>query len=332
MLGLRLPLRGTVRCPFSDHDDSTPSFEVKASGNRWICYGCNRSGGAIDLVKFYRATDFLEAKRWLASHAGIGTAAKSFPGGPRQAASAIASSPSTANEEPESPPDHEVYEALLQRAPLRSSGRKYLIGRALSETTISAFRIGQLSDCGIVIGELMRTFGYRRIETAGLLTKTSSARNWRFLFQEGSLLFPFLETGQIAYLQTRLIAGTEDQGKWRNLNHRRRRIYNIDASLETSRKPTGVCEGIMDTLSAIELGYSAIGLMGVSARLTEEQIKRLRGKQVDILMDWDPPGEARATELQKELRRFGIASTRKRRPSSAVKDVNEYLMALRRRR
>ena len=132
------------------------------------------------------------------------------------------------------------------------------------------------------------------------------------------------------YFQARLISESADQGKWRNLNHRKRRIYNIDAMLEGESKRLAICEGVMDTLSAIELGYSAIGLMGVNAWLSEEQISGLRGREVDILLDWDPPGETHADELQKELRKFGIASTRKSRPSPAAKDVNDYLMELRR--
>ena len=227
----------------------------------------------------------------------------------------------------ESSPDYEVYEALLQRAPLKASGLKYLIKRGLSEERISAFRIGQLSECTAVFDALIRAFGYQRIETAGLLTKNSTATIRLSLFPEESLLFPFLENGHIAYFQARLISGSANQGKWRNLK-RRRRIYNIDAILETQRRRFAICEGVIDTLSAIELGYSAIGLMGTTARLKAEQISQLRGKQVDILLDWDQPGEKRAAELQKEFRRFGIASTRKTRPSPVAKDVNDYLMKL----
>ena len=328
LLGLRLPTRGLVQCPFPDHDDRTPSFEVKNSGNRWVCYGCQRNGGAIDFVKTYHDTDFLEAKRWLADRAGMGTTA-SPPTGRRVRVTPIAApSPPAMDEVVESPPDYEVYEALLQRAPLKASGSKYLIERGLSEERISAFRIGQLSDCRVVLDALICAFGYQRIKTAGLLTKISTAKNRLFLFPEESLLFPFLENGHIAYFQVRLLSGSADQGKWRNLNQRRLRIYNIDAMIETQCRPFAICEGVMDTLSAIELGYSAIGLIGVNARLKEEQIRRLRGKQVDILLDWDPPGETRAAELQKEFRRFGIASTRKKRPSPTAKDVNEYLMEL----
>lgn len=85
----------------------------------------------------------------------------------------------------------------------------------------------------------------------------------------------------------------------------------------------------MDTLSAIELGYDAIGLIGANMGLNKEHLRRLRGKHVVILLDWDQTGENRAAELQNELRSFGIASTRKKRPSLGVKDVNDHLMIAR---
>ena len=84
----------------------------------------------------------------------------------------------------------------------------------------------------------------------------------------------------------------------------------------------------MDALSAIVLRYKAIGLIGVNMRLEEEQIRQLRGKQIEILLDWDTAGETRAIELQNELRSFGIASTRKSCPSPGVNDLNEYLIKM----
>ena len=67
-------------------------------------------------------------------------------------------------------------------------------------------------------------------------------------------------------------------------------------------------------------------MMGVSATLAPEQMERLRGREVNILLDWDTAGEARSAKLQAEMRLFGIASTRKRRPSATATDLNEYLM------
>ena len=329
LLGLRIPSRGTVRCPFTDHPDKTPSFQVKNSGNRWACYGCNRYGGAIDFVKTYRGTEFLEAKRWLADRAGMGTNVSSPCGLRTRVAALPSSSPLAADQMVEPPPDYDVYEALLQRAPIQTSGLKYLLERGLSAETVSAFRIGQLSDSRAVLDALVGAFGLPRIESAGLLTKKSTTRNRLLVFREESLLFPFLEDSQVAYLQARVMSRSADRGKWRNLNHRRLRVYNVDAMLGKQCRPLAICEGVIDTLSAIELGYGAIGIIGVNARLGKEQLERLRGKQVVILLDWDPPGEKRAATLQQEMRRFGIASTRKSRPSPGVGDVNDCLREMR---
>ena len=85
----------------------------------------------------------------------------------------------------------------------------------------------------------------------------------------------------------------------------------------------------MDTLSAVELNYSGVGLIGVTAKFSNEQLIQFRGRHVDILLDWDSAGETKAQELQQTLRRFGIPSTRKSRPSAKANDLNEYLMELR---
>ena len=329
LLGLRLPLTGHIHCPFPDHDDRTPSFQVKKPGNRWICYGCDRRGGAIDFVKVYHGTNFMEAKRWLADR--VDTVRPGTPPA-RDHVNFRTTGPKPlpmADEAVEPPPDHVLYEALLRHAPLQPNGLRYLLSRGLTEPIISASRVGQLSNCSIILEHLIREYGYQRVKTAGLLAKSSTSTTLRLLFPKESLIFPFLENEQIAYLQVRLLSKTEAKGKWRNLNRRKRHIYNVDTILRSSRKPFAICEGVMDTLSAIELGYNAIGLLGVSTQLNANQVTKLRDRQVDILLDWDPAGNRRSAELQKQLRRFGIASTRKRQPAPGVKDLNDYLISLR---
>ena len=202
---------------------------------------------------------------------------------------------------------------------------EYLRDRGLSDATISRFRIGQLPDPRKLLEVLISLFGHRRTEAAGLLTKSSTSRNRQLMFPQQSLLFPFFENDDLVYLQVRLLHDSESRGRWRNLNDRKRRIYNIDAISLVNRKPIAICEGVMDALSAIELGYDAIGLGGVNTRLSDDQIRRLRQRDVTILFDWDRAGEDRAATLQQELRNRGIASTRKGRPSPDVKDVNDYL-------
>ena len=326
-LGLQLPRTGMARCPFPDHDDRTPSFHVKKSGTLWICYGCQRRGGSIDFAKVYLAIDFLHAKRWLAEHANFNITLGHAPRRQTKPTHLAAPSPA-AKEATEPPPDTALYEDFLCHAPLQTSGTEYLLKRGILQHTISAFRIGQVPNDANFAGDIISKFGFSRVQAAGLLTKNSQDGNWRFLFPPQSILFPFLENDQIVYLQARSLTASASKGKWRNLNHRRRRIYNIDAILEPERASFAICEGVMDALSATVLRYRAIGLIGVSMRLEEKQIRQMRGKQIDILLDWDTAGETRSIELQNELRSFGIASTRKSCPSPGVKDLNDYLVKM----
>lgn len=329
LLGLKLPLRGTVRCPLPNHDDKNPSFEVRKEGTRWNCYGCNRSGGAIDLVKHYQGVDFTTAKRWLAQRLDYKRSSPSRAGAERESRRSASIPVPLHDQTRENPPDLGVYEALLQQSPLQQQGLDYLLLRSLSPTTIAVHRIGQIGDSRTMLDFLIRNFGYQRVEAAGLLTKRSTRSHNRLVFGTGDILFPFIENDRVVYLQTRNALPNSGSIKWRNLSNRTRRIYNVDALHGPQDVPFAVCEGAIDALSAIELGYSAIGLLGANAQLGGTQLKVLRKKRVHILLDWDHTGERRATQLQHEFRRNGIVSVRKSRPSPNAKDVNDYLRELR---
>lgn len=323
-VGVSLPKYGSTRCPFPDHEDNRPSFEIKKSETKWVCYACNRHGGSIDFVMTYFQLSFTDAKGWLLARTNIPIVHPQPVSAPKKA-------------EPEdqnikAPLDikssHEVYIALHKLSPIQDTGLNYLRGRAISEETISDFKIGQIKNGRQVIRHLIEDFGFDRISQAGLLTKLSAPKNIRCIFPEGSLIFPFIERGLFVYMQARVINGDQSTGKWRNLNYLPRRIYNSD-SFKSDSKKIAICEGIMDVLSAIELGISAVGLMGVSANISEDQMMDLRGKEVLLLLDWDAPGDNKAKILQDQLRKSGVVSIRKARPSKNAKDLNEYLMETR---
>ena len=50
LAGIALPqkLTNLVRCPLPGHRDASPSFRVFPRG--WVCFGCGRKGGILDLV------------------------------------------------------------------------------------------------------------------------------------------------------------------------------------------------------------------------------------------------------------------------------------------
>lgn len=324
-LGLQLPLKGMTRCPLPDHNDKTPSFEVRHHGRRWVCYACNKSGGAIDLVMEYQGMEFLEAKQWLAGKKGLlndrwrAPSAKERPAKTRQELpnEHIASEEETA-------PDFEVYKTLLERAPMRSSGLEYLKGRKISEKLIEKFSVGQVPEIE-VFKEIVEEYGFKRVNEAGLLTKRSSKDEFYPVFPKGAILFPYIEGINIAYFQSRSIDDINKNGRWRNLNHRRRRIYNVDALRGRNVKRVAICEGVLDTLSAIQMKCDAIGFVGVSASLSKDEMISLRGKQVDLFLDWDDAGNKRASLLRKELARFGVPATRRTAPRSGATDLNALL-------
>lgn len=326
LLGVKLPNAGMSRCPLPHHEDSTPSFEVRGGGLRWICYGCSHSGGAIDLVKSFHGMTFLQAKHWLAEKSGLSNPRQArereaMAITPRPRATVLADIP---NAEKETSPDYVLYAALLAKAPLRRAGSDYLHGRGFKDAIIANFEIGQMPSTAVV-RSLVAEFGFARVEAAGLLTKSSTPTNYWPIFPEGALLLPYMEAGRVSYFQARIVDDRANNNRWRNLNHRRRRLYNVDVLSNPDIKCVAICEGVMDVISACQLGHEAIGLIGITAGLSPAEMISLRGRQVDLLLDWDLPGERRAATLRKELARFGVAATRKSAPPCGAKDVNDYL-------
>ena len=122
LLGLRLPRHGTIRCPFPDHEDKTPSFELKRSGTYWICYGCQRRGGSIDFVKSYFCIGFMEAKAWLADSSRLSTISSRQTRRLTPDVRTPLSTPHSSREPPESAPE---LRALQRTSPTRTTTRKW---------------------------------------------------------------------------------------------------------------------------------------------------------------------------------------------------------------
>lgn len=320
-IGLTLPTSGSRCCPF--HSDEHPSFEIKKSGDRWRCYACGKAGGAIDFVRHYYGLSFLEARRWL-----LARSQNVVPKLSRAKSREPSRSPQlkiAANLED----DSEVYEAFVACCPLAHSGRAYLKHRAFDDDTLRHFRVGQLPIDRDVAPDLVCRFGFSRVQTAGLLTSASTPSNFRLTFRRGYILFPILARGVIVCCQARPAGPHGDGAKYVNPVGRRPRTYNADA-LDTGAREIAVCEGVTDTMSAHQLGRSAIGLLGVSNRLEESEIAKLKGRRIELLTDWDDAGERKARSLRKELSKYGLVCVRKERPDPDVKDLNEYLIRLRR--
>jgi hypothetical protein len=58
--------RWQTTCPLPDHQDETPSFTVYPN-ETWYCFGCNRTGDAIDLYAALHQLDLAGAMREMAA-------------------------------------------------------------------------------------------------------------------------------------------------------------------------------------------------------------------------------------------------------------------------
>jgi hypothetical protein len=71
-------------CPF--HSEKTPSLTVDPERKKWRCFGCGRSGDAVDFIAAIENVDLKTARKLAAARAGIDLSVASSPEDRRQAA------------------------------------------------------------------------------------------------------------------------------------------------------------------------------------------------------------------------------------------------------
>ena len=64
-------VRVWFRCPFPDHNDSTPSFAVNIERQQYICYGCSRRGDVFNFIEEMDNVSFMDAVKKLAERINL---------------------------------------------------------------------------------------------------------------------------------------------------------------------------------------------------------------------------------------------------------------------
>ena len=157
------------------------------------------------------------------------------------------------------------------------------------------------------------------IDKAGLVSKSD-----RFLFARHRLLFFYFGDDEPIYVQARDVTGTATVKELSPAGLGCPLPYNASVLNAPSLKEVFLCEGCLDTLSALQLGYPAIGIPGVQ-RFRHEWFELFQGVgRVKILFDNDDAGQAAAIELRAKFRRRGIAAD-VLVPTKGT-DVNDHLL------
>jgi len=281
-------------CPF--HGEKSPSFYVY--DDHYHCFGCGAHGDAISFVMQSQSVAFMDAVTQLAAEAGLDV-------------------PQPSPEAAETERRRLDVVGVLQAAqhhfqrrlglPEGRTARDYLLGRGLTEDTISRFGLGWCGDRGGLISEMGRQgIELSQLEDAGLVRRDDeTARSFEFF--SNRVMFPIRDRrGAIISFGGRILGAGQPKyvnGPETAVFAKRRTLFGLDGARDAVRGggTLVVVEGYMDVIVAAQAGFAgAVAPLGTA--LTNEHLEELwRMSPCPVLcFDGDAAGSraaARAMEL-----------------------------------
>jgi DNA primase len=326
---LGLPRRyDRFRCPF--HDDRNPDLSVWPDGYK--CFACGAKGDAIALCRGVRNVGFREALEYLAARCGttVPTHRGRARRGVRPQAVPQAAVPQPAREEPLAiAPERRIaiYTAFanadrlkLDHAP-HAPAFDYLKRRGISATTAIDAGLGFVADYGLVAHWLRERASLAELQASKLF---NGKENFK-LFKH-RLLIPYRIDGEVVTIQARNVGwrGKDDGPKELTIGPV---SIPFNADVLTERQETVyVCEGAIDTLSLLELGFIAVGIPGANNFRAEWVELFDEVGEVVLALDNDQAGDEGAATIAGHFERLGREVAKLELPDG-VKDINEFLTA-----
>jgi DNA primase len=263
--------RYSGRCPF--HEERTPSFSVNPVEKLYYCFGCGAKGDVITFVRETESLDFGGAIEWLAQRFNVPLEYEEVSpeiDAERRRRDRLAELLERATS---------FYEKLLWESPAGASAREYLTGRAVTDETGKAFRLGLSPSENTRLGTLARKQGFSAAELsgAGLLTQRGMDAF------RGRLMFPVADArGRVVGFSARKLREDDPlRGKYVNstegeLFHKSSLLYGLHLARTVIAKEDRaiLVEGQMDVLALHQAGFPAV-IAPMGTALTERQLKEL---------------------------------------------------------
>ena len=271
-------------CPF--HQEKTPSFHVTPEKQMYYCFGCHAGGSVFTFLQQYEKLSFLDSAKKLAERAGISLVFQENDFEKEK------ESLYSLNEEA----TEYFYENL--QADVGKTAKDYFLKRALTDKTISKFKLGfsvnswehflnYAQDEGLDIELLCKL---------GLLGKNQKGYFDNF---RGRIMFPIFNImGRVAGFGARQLIESADSGKYINskdseVYNKSKILYGLNFSKSEIQKNDFaiLVEGYMDYLTLHQNGIKNIVASSGTA-LTADQIKILGRytKRLLFLYDADNAG------------------------------------------
>ncbi|MBL8793436.1 MAG: toprim domain-containing protein [Planctomycetia bacterium] len=290
--------------------DRTPSLVFFPDAGRYRCFGCGIFGDSIDLVRAIRGNTFPQAVAWLEALARSGPS--------RPTSSSTSGSASGRGQTALL-----VYQRLWQWSAVPTSTTPvgtYLLRRGLDPERAAALGAREILDPDRTWQGLQADCGADLLSASGLVSQRGN-----FLFAHHSLLFFYLDGDQPVFVQARALSATAAVKELRPGRVTCPLPFNRNV-LTGSPAQVWVCEGCIDTLSAAQLGYAAVGIPGVHA-FQADWFELFRNvARIQIVFDNDTAGRLAGAELRSQFRLRGLPADAFTFPH--CKDVNDYLTSL----
>jgi DNA primase len=274
-------------CPF--HQEKTPSFSVVPHKGIFHCFGCGEGGDIFGFVMKTRGIEFIEAVKDLASSCGVTIEERQLTPDERRRMQARAGL-------------HDVNEAACQwfqsvllTRPEGKIARDYLVGRGLTEDTVSAFRLGYALPTWDALQNHLHAQGYASelVVAAGLGRQRADSGQGRSAYDlfRGRLMVPIMDTrGRVAAFGGRVLDGVvgpgdavrSDAPKYVNspetdIYKKSRVLYGLHQARRAIQLKDRVLvvEGYFDVLSLHQAGFEeAVATCGTA--LTPGHMKVIR--------------------------------------------------------
>jgi len=276
----------TACCPF--HNEKTPSFIVNPARGSFKCFGCGKSGDAIEFLREHEAMSYTEALTYIAGHYNIPV---KLNGSDQQYSEAekrrdgIFAALKWAQQ---------LFSANLQK---NKPALSYLQQRKLDQA-IDLFLIGYAETGNDLFHKAQKAgFSSEILLAAGLLKKNDQGHLYDAFSRR--IIFPFFDrTGRVIGFTGRLITTEKDKPKYLNsaeteVFKKSRFLYGLYQSKKEIMKENEclLVEGQTDLISWHLAGIKNV-VAGSGTALSEDQVKMILSLTscLTIVYDGDPAG------------------------------------------
>jgi DNA primase catalytic core len=285
-MGVDLKKKGvnyTACCPF--HDEKTSSFVVSPVKNIYKCFGCGRSGGALQFMMDYGGKTFPEAIEELAAQYSIAVEHNT-----------VAKKPEEIKKEQQAADIIKLAQDIFITGRQKPEFKTYASTRGWSEDLILNWGLGFNDDYRSITGKTLPNGTFEIARACGLVTskvdKNGDNKNYDVIVNR--ITFPIYDNkGLLCGFGGRYV-GTDDKfAKYINpkdspLYNKSNILYGLDRahSFINKTKTIILVEGYVDVISLHEAGCSnAVASCGTS--LTVNQVERMSKMADNIIVMYD---------------------------------------------